>query len=302
MARHVQDLVSEQFAAGLGTQEERAMWVHLRSCAECRDAYDREAEADALLGSGEGAVHRRTRRREVRLLRELATEEGMVLTPAQQEETGLAPETAPAPPDRAPLGLLASIGQRLAAWGQGLRTAGAIPWAAAAVAVALLAVWAVPTGRQGAAGDDWRARGATGPEVEDADVAWLATSAGGPPRAPRDGDTVALSERLGFVYGNPSGARRHLVVLGWDGARVHWYYPSAPGEPPQPLQSGPSARGLRLPFDIGLAQDHRPGPLTVVAVFDGDAEALARDLRSERVPQGPAVRTLRITLVEEPGR
>ena len=112
------------------------------------------------------------------------------------------------------------------------------------------------------------------------EVTFLATSAEGRRRDLREGDAVGLDERLGFKYGDPSGGHLTLTILGWDGARVHWYYPERAGAEPVALARRAGALAVRLPEDIALGHAHRPGPLTIAAAFDAEPSELAASLRS----------------------
>jgi len=146
--------------------------------------------------------------------------------------------------------------------------------------------------------DEYAPRGVSAPGVEPAAVALLATGPDGGTRNLRGEPTVSRSERLGFRYGNPAGAHATLTILGWDGEQVHWYYPERPGGAAVRLDKGPDARGVRLPFDIALHDEHRPGALTVVAGFDLDPETLAGWLRDGRALDDERLRVFRLTLEE----
>jgi hypothetical protein len=130
--------------------------------------------------------------------------------------------------------------------------------------------------------DQFLARGRVDAAGEASEVALLATPSD--PQKPKhdlhDGDRVALSEHLGFRYGNPSGGHRTLTVLGWDGAVIHWYYPDHPGGAPLALEFGEAAQAVRLPFDIALSEHHRVGELLIAAGFDVAPEAFAARLES----------------------
>lgn len=122
---------------------------------------------------------------------------------------------------------------------------------------------------------------ARGHEVsERASVTFLAVAADGATRELAGGDTVSQAERLGFRYGNPTGSARTLTILGWDGARVHWYYPDRAGASALVIEGGPDAISQRLGFDVMLAPDHGPGTLALVAAFDREPDALADALRT----------------------
>lgn len=111
-----------------------------------------------------------------------------------------------------------------------------------------------------------------------ADVTVLAVDDSGRRRELSDSDRVRLTERLGFRYGNPQGRFSTVTILGWDGERLHWYYPASDSEPAQQVEGGKRAMSVRLPFDVKL-NDHRPGPLSIVVAFDRNPKALADALR-----------------------
>lgn len=156
-----------------------------------------------------------------------------------------------------------------------------------AAACAAAAVVAVPFGPRGdGVVDDvagYRARGAAD-QAEAATVSFLATLPDGRREVLSSGARVPLGARLGFRYGNPAKQARTLTVLGYDGAVVRWYYPQGPGKPAFEIEGGPEVVNSRLPFDIQLAQRHRPGKLTLVAAFDVSPDALAAALRAGAVP------------------
>ncbi len=160
-------------------------------------------------------------------------------------------------------------------------------WLAAAVVVvgAGLATWRLVPAESG-----YTHKGSAG-ELSP-EVTFLATDTNGARRDVRERGTVFLDERLGFKYGNPAGRHRTLTVLGWDGERIHWYYPEAEGGAPFQVESG--AMAVRLPFDIALRPDHRPGRLTVVGAFDVDPAALAAELRSGETPRGASAVSVEI--------
>lgn len=165
---------------------------------------------------------------------------------------------------------------------------GAVVALAAAVALGV-ALWprtaATPEGGLTARGDE---------APLTAEVVFLATDPSGRRRELRDDDAVPVGARLGFVYGNPGGVHATLTVLGWDGERLHRYYPEV-GEAPFAVDRGPQALGRRLPYDIELREAHGPGPLTVAAAFDVDPEALAAALEAGALPKGASVVRLRLT-------
>jgi hypothetical protein len=117
-----------------------------------------------------------------------------------------------------------------------------------------------------------------------ADLTVVAVDSTSRTRELMDGDRVGVNERVGFRYGNPAGRFSTLTVLGWDGERVHWYYPEKAGGAPARIAAGEKALSIRLPFDVKL-DDHRPGPLWVVSAFDEDPDALARRVRREGPPE-----------------
>ena len=153
---------------------------------------------------------------------------------------------------------------------------------------AALVVWWRPVGDSRVDSGTYHARGSDAGLAPEVIV--LAHDAAGTRRTLSAGASVRPTDRLGFVYGNPAGVHRTLTVLGWDGARVHWYYPERLGDPPVAVRP---ERSVRLPFDVGL-EDHSPGPLTVVAVFDTDPQALARDLAASGPPPHAHVLVLEV--------
>jgi hypothetical protein len=121
-----------------------------------------------------------------------------------------------------------------------------------------------------------------GPTSIDApEIALVATDAHGVERDIRSGAQLSLAERLGFRYGNPRGQHHSLAILGWDGVKVHWYYPAEPSDHGEPIHAEPGT--VRLPFDIALFEQHTPGTLTIAAAFDVDPRALADALEHKRV-------------------
>lgn len=119
----------------------------------------------------------------------------------------------------------------------------------------------------------YQPRGVTAPDA--ASVTFLATDAEGRARDLLPGAQLRVGERIGFRYGNPRGARSTLTVLGWDGDRVHWYYPDAPDKAAHAIEE--DALSERLPFDFTV---DAPGALRLVAAFDVEPGALAAQLRS----------------------
>ena len=140
---------------------------------------------------------------------------------------------------------------------------------------------------------DHRSKGQAAPLS--ADVTIVATNAQGLERELSTGARVYLTERLGFRYGNPSGRYQTITVLGWDGQRIHWYYPAAEDEAPPAIRGGKKAMSLRLPFDVKV-DDHRPGPLRIVAAFDRSPQKLASDLIRDAKLSNPGTFSIRVTL------
>jgi hypothetical protein len=145
--------------------------------------------------------------------------------------------------------------------------------------------------------DDLQARGDETRDFAAPTVAILAKGADGW-RVAEDGHTVTLGARLGFRYGNVTGAAKTITVLAYDGARVHWFYPEKTGDPAQELKSGKDAVNVRLPYDIVLDAEHRAGALTIAAGFDVDPVALASRLKSGRVDDTPSTVVRRLTVKE----
>jgi hypothetical protein len=125
-------------------------------------------------------------------------------------------------------------------------------------------------------------------EALSAELTMIATSSTGARRDVRSGDKLLLTDRIGFKYGNPDGAFRTISVLGFDGQTIHWYYPERAGGAAQPIERT-TAIGTRLPFDVELAGDHRPGRLKIVAGFDADPNALALMLQRGESPKNAQV-------------
>lgn len=164
--------------------------------------------------------------------------------------------------------------------------------AVAASIAALTVLIALPPKRTDYRGIKGRAKGLT------ADVSLIVTSADGAKRDVFDGGEIATTERLGFRYGNPKARHRTLTIVGWDGARLHWYYPEKPEEAPPKIAGGEKALSIRMPFDVEL-DDHRPGELTIVAAFDADPRALAEKLKKGAVSRGDGIFVYRLK-VEAP--
>lgn len=116
-----------------------------------------------------------------------------------------------------------------------------------------------------------------------AELTLIATSSTGVRRDLRSGGTLQLSDSLGFKYGNPEGKYRSISVLGYDGRTIHWYYPENAENPAQAIEKT-EAIGTRLPFDIGLKDDHRPGKLQVIVAFDADPRVLAAQVERGTPP------------------
>ncbi len=125
--------------------------------------------------------------------------------------------------------------------------------------------------------DGLRSKG--GLEATTADVALVAIGRERK-RDLRTGGTVRLDEQIGFKYGNVEGEHATLTIAGWDGRRVHWYYPERADEAPPRIEGGPAAQGLRLPFDIKL-EGYPKGALRIIAAFDTEPAAVAAALESE---------------------
>lgn len=155
-----------------------------------------------------------------------------------------------------------------------LRTVLASTAVAAAAAIGFVAL----TGET----DGYRSRGADGDLT--AEVTFLAVSADGKRRELAKGDSVAKAEQLGFRYGNPEGSHSTLTILGWDGKKVHWYYPAKLGDAAQKIDGGKKAMSIRLPFDVKL-DDHDAGKLWLVAAFDTKPADLAKRLERDGPPE-----------------
>lgn len=113
----------------------------------------------------------------------------------------------------------------------------------------------------------------------------------------RSGDTMMLSEKIGFKYGNPLSEVQTLTLLGWDGSALHWYYPESPEGAPHRLKQGALAMGVRLPFDIHLQDKHKLGTLVVAAAFDSDPKAIAKTLRSGTLMESKKVKLFRYSII-----
>jgi hypothetical protein len=164
----------------------------------------------------------------------------------------------------------------------------AVPLIAAAAGALFMVSKASPP----SVSSEYQVRGKPGGSAEAASVTFLATDPDGRRRDLVAGDTVRRGERLGFRYGNPSGAAQTLTLIGWDGQTVHWYYPTEEGGPPAKLQQGPKAQSLRLPLDDTIGPGYKAGRLSLIAAFDADPKALA-----DRVRRGEAVAGLRLRVL-----
>ncbi|MCB9550012.1 MAG: hypothetical protein H6706_29740 [Myxococcales bacterium] len=166
------------------------------------------------------------------------------------------------------------------------------PWLvvplAAAAALAFLLL------RPTSPGGEWQVRGGGGADADAPDVAIVAHDAGSR-RVLLDGGRVSLGGRLSFRYGNAAGRARGLVILAWDGATLHPWYPERLDAPPFPLQPGV---GVPLPFDVELTPPHRAGPLTIAIAFDEAPAAVAARLRAGQ-PMAPPGQVLHVD-VEAP--
>ncbi|MEQ9498553.1 MAG: hypothetical protein RIT81_16880 [Deltaproteobacteria bacterium] len=139
-------------------------------------------------------------------------------------------------------------------------------------------------------------QGTKGSAVElEASVSLLVTDAGGRTRVVFDGGQLGTDERLGFRYGDPAGHHATLTIVGYDGQRVHWYYPERSGDTGFPVEAG--ARSVRMKEDIEL-DDHRPGMLRVAVAFDAAPVEVAEALAAGRTPKGATV--FRLNLREAP--
>jgi hypothetical protein len=118
-----------------------------------------------------------------------------------------------------------------------------------------------------------------------AEVSLLATDAAGARRDLASGDRLRTTDRLGFRYGNPAGEHRTLTIVGWDGAKVHWYHPESPRDAAPAIKAGPEAIAVRMPFDVELS-DHAPGKLVVMAAFDLDPKLAEEKLASKTRDRG----------------
>ncbi len=148
-------------------------------------------------------------------------------------------------------------------------------WARRAAAVGLIAA-ATAAVLVFAPRDELRSKGSS--EVRSADVALLAIGPDGK-RDLRTGDTIRPGEQIGFKYGNTEGAHRTLTIAGWDGRRMHWYYPESAAGAAEVIRGGDDAKSVRLAFDIKVDDDYQPGALRIVAAFDAspaDVEAALR--------------------------
>jgi hypothetical protein len=108
-------------------------------------------------------------------------------------------------------------------------------------------------------------------------IALVAVDREGARRDLSEGGKVRTSERLGFIAGHPEEGASTLSILGWDGEKVHWYFPEKAGAAPYAIEG--KKIGVRLPFEIELS-DHATGELLVVAGFDVDPNLLARQLET----------------------
>lgn len=139
--------------------------------------------------------------------------------------------------------------------------------------------------------DGWGTRGDKPSNFEAPTITILAKSKDGW-RVTADGHRVDLGGRIGFRYGNVSGRAKTITVLGWDGRRLHWYYPEKAGAAAHSIEGGASAVNRRLPDDILLDGEHRAGPLTVAVGFDVVPDELARQLEQSKLPKNVFVRKL----------
>jgi len=169
-----------------------------------------------------------------------------------------------------------------------IKTWGRWLWIAAPIAAAVIAMLNIDPNQSSQ--QDFQHRGAVGATMT-AEVAFLVTGEDGVQRDLKAGDSVSLKARLGFRYGNPDGTHKSLTIVGWDGSRLHWYYPETPDGEALTVKTGINHR---LPFDVGL-DDHTPGELTIVAAFDLTPEQLAQRVQTNAL-QAPHMTTLKVRI------
>lgn len=145
-----------------------------------------------------------------------------------------------------------------------------------------------------AAEDKFRSTSGESPTLA-SEAIFLAIKPGASPRELRDGATLFAGEHLALRYSNTTSEFQSLTVLGWDGEKVQWYYPSSESGSPQAIASGPDARAVALPLDIRVEAE---GALTLVAAFDVTPRHLAEQLKNKTIPRGPKTTVLQLFISE----
>jgi hypothetical protein len=225
-------LVRDHFLERLSGEQEEELRRHLRQCEACRAEYD--ATAILLRGAAEKQPTDRESAAWSRGLR-----------------VRLYPDSAPA------------ARERPARW----------RWLAPALAAGVMVVvgallllrFVEPPTTTPAPGVRLRGGDGVAPLV---DVEVFAVAPGAPPRARRvaDGGEVRLGEYVQFRYRNHSTRVRHLYLLGVDGqGRLLDYFPRP--DRPESIAIREALAPLPVARSIRLANRHRVGPLSIVAVF-----------------------------------
>jgi hypothetical protein len=111
----------------------------------------------------------------------------------------------------------------------------------------------------------------------------FAVDPAGKEREIRNGAKVKLDERIRFTYDNPGPKPRTLVLFGFDGSAVHWYYPKTRDGAPLAIPGGD--RNKAVPVEVALAGTHNVGSLVIGAGLDVDPQEFQEALTNGRSKQ-----------------
>jgi len=217
----------------VSAEESARMREHLAGCPECRSACDRTV---VMLRVAAGIDPGTPTRLESRLL----FEETMVRLPQQDA------------PARFPL--LRFV--------QGLLLPAAV---AAAALVLLLPARPLHDPRPPAGIEDTMPRGAA-PRLPDAGLGVSGVAADGAEYEAIASDGVCLCEALRFYVTARRPDLSYYFLFGIQGGRPLWYFPT-PEEGGSPALPPKERMAWMVPYEIELAQRHRPGPLTLVLLL-----------------------------------